>query len=141
MIKGKTVIVHIEDNQAHATLIQRQLSQLCPLVEIVHFIDGEKALNYVGEIGPETGVPKLFLVDLRLPKVDGFSVLRQLRQMDNFQKTPVIILTTSSAQNDVTEAYRCGASGYLIKPLDSARLREMLKSLCDFWLNWNVDQT
>jgi CheY-like chemotaxis protein len=131
----KKLVLHVEDNPAHADLIRRQLAKERPDVDIVQFLDGEAALGYLRE----GARPALILLDLRLPKIDGLDILRQIKGAPETCQLPVVILSTSGAATDMLSAYRHGANGYLIKPLDFAQFREMMFSLCRFWLDWNAE--
>lgn len=131
----KILVLHVEDNPAHADLVRRQLTRGRSDVDLVQFLDGEAALRYL-----QSGArPKLVLLDLRLPKIDGLDVLRQLKDASETSQIPIVILSTSSAADDMRAAYRNGANGYLIKPLEFEQFREMIASLCHFWLDWNVE--
>ena len=131
----KIRVLHVEDNPAHADLVRRQLTRGRSDIDLVQFPDGEAALRYL-----KSGArPKLVLLDLRLPKVDGLDVLRQLKDDPETSRIPVVVLSTSSAADDMRAAYRNGANGYLIKPLEFEHFREMIASLCHFWLDWNVE--
>lgn len=133
------ILVHIEDNPAHADLIRRQLTRTRPELKIVHLADGDAALHYLMNELPHNVAPKLILLDLRLPKVDGIEVLRQLKEHPVLRRLPVVVLSTSSARKDLVDAYRHGANSYLVKPLEFEPFREMIEALCHFWLGWNTE--
>lgn len=133
------VVVHVEDNPAHADLIKRQILRTRPETKIVQLTDGDAALRYLLRRPPEAAMPKLVLLDLRLPKVDGLEVLRRLKEDPVLHRLPVVVLSTSNAEKDLLEAYRHGANSYLVKPLEFEPFREMIASLCHFWLNWNSE--
>lgn len=133
------ILVHIEDNPAHADLVRRQLNRTRPELKIVHLADGDAALRYLMNRSPHDAAPKLILLDLRLPKVDGIEVLRQLKEHPELRRLPVVVLSTSSARKDLVEAYRHGANSYLVKPLEFEPFREMIKALCHFWIGWNTE--
>ena len=132
------ILVHIEDNPAHADLIRRQLTRTRPGLKIVHLADGDAALHYLMHRLPQDAAPKLILLDLRLPKVDGIEVLRQLKEHPELRRLPVVVLSTSSARKDLVDAYRHGANSYLVKPLEFEPFREMIEALCHFWFGWNI---
>lgn len=139
MMGQDNVIVCIEDNLAHARLIGRHLLHCRPELHVVHLAGGEEAMQFLAESSLTTTVPKLILLDLRLPKIDGFEVLRQLKSSPVLNKVPVIVLSTSHSASDVRAAYRCGANSYLVKPLEFAAFQEMIDSLCHYWFDWNVE--
>lgn len=136
MVEEETVI-HVEDNPAHADLIRRQLLRARPDLKVVHFADGDAALRCLTNWPEDAAAPKLVLLDLRLPKIDGLEVLRQLKEHPRLRRLPVIVLSTSTAQRDLVDAYRHGANSYLVKPLEFEPFREMIMALCQFWLGWN----
>ncbi|MCM2264946.1 MAG: response regulator [Desulfuromonadales bacterium] len=136
---NEEIVVHVEDNQAHADLIRRQLNRIRPEVKLVHFVDGDAALRYLLNWPPQEAAPNLILLDLRLPKVDGIEVLRQLKAHPEVHRLPVVILSTSNAQQDLLDAYRHGANSYLVKPLEFEAFREMIAMLCLFWLGLNTE--
>lgn len=135
-------ILLVEDNPDHADLVMRSLEDHKMSNRIYHVSDGEAALDYLHRRGkysdPESSpVPHVVLLDLRLPKVDGLEVLKNIRENNKLAKLPVVILTTSNGDKDVAEAYEYHANGYVVKPLDFACFAEMMKDLGFFWLCWN----
>lgn len=136
---GEEIIVHVEDNQAHADLIRRQLARTRPELKVVHLSDGDAALRYLLNLPAQEPLPRLILLDLRLPRVDGIEVLRQLKEHAELRRLPVVVLSTSNARKDLVDAYRHGANSYLVKPLEFEPFRQMIEALCHFWLGWNVE--
>jgi CheY-like chemotaxis protein len=135
------VILLVEDNPAHAELIMCGLEEGRIANRVMHVSDGEKALNYLFRRGdyadPETSPrPGLILLDLRLPRVDGLEVLKEIR-MSGLDGMPVVILTSSEAEQDLAKAYEHNASSYLVKPLDFNQFRQMMDDLGFYWLCWN----
>jgi two-component system response regulator len=100
--------------------------------------DGEEALEYLFCTGPHSNrpfaVPKLILLDLKLPKVDGMEVLRQLKADDRTKTIPVVILTSSKEERDLVKGYHLGANSYIQKPVDFDQFRETVKSVGLYWL-------
>jgi two-component system, response regulator len=142
MNPGRSLIVLVEDNPDHAELTKTCLLQHTAVGRVVHFKDGEEAADFVLQPGfpsddGSTSLPDLILLDLKLPRVSGIEVLRTIRKSEQLQKTPVVILTSSEADRDVREAYRSGANGYTVKPLDYSRLQQLISDICTFWLVWN----
>ena len=135
-------ILFVEDNPDHAELVMRSFEDHRVANHIRHLSDGEAALDYLLRRGdfenPEDSPrPHLILLDLRLPKVDGLEVLREIRQHQELERIPVVILTTSYAEIDVTKAYRHHANSYLVKPLDFEKFTSLMKDLGFYWLSWN----
>lgn len=105
--------------------------------------DGEEALDYLFGTGAHAGrdlsvMPTVILLDLKMPKVDGLEVLKQLRANENTRRLPVVILTSSKEQQDVVESYNLGANSYVRKPVDFAHFTEATKELGLYWLVLNV---
>ena len=94
--------------------------------------DAEEALDYLANHANH--VPRLVLLDLKLPNVDGFEVLRRIRADERTRWVPVVILTASSAPADVAAGYRCGANGYVRKPVDFDQFAEVIHQLGAYWL-------
>ncbi|MBL8018275.1 MAG: response regulator [Leptospirales bacterium] len=136
MSPDRTTIVLVEDNLDHATLVLRHLEKNKATGKVIHLTDGEAALKFFDSIGDDAG-PALILLDLRLPRVDGLEVLRQVKSKATLQNIPVVILTTSSAEDDINRAYGFHANSYLVKPADFGQFRELMKDLGEYWLGWN----
>jgi len=98
--------------------------------------DGVKALEFLRRQGPFTGVPRpdLILLDLNLPKKDGREVLEEIKQDPDLRRIPVVVLTTSRAEEDVLRAYSLHANCYISKPVGFEQFMEIVKSIEDFWL-------
>lgn len=135
-------ILLIEDNPDHAELVMRTMEDCSVLNRIVHLEDGEAALDYLYGRGMYSDrrsypLPHLMLLDLRLPKVSGLEVLKQVKEDSELRALPVVILTTSDADRDLASAYEYHANSYLTKPVDFEDFSRMLKDLGFFWLAWN----
>lgn len=132
------LILLVEDNPDHAELIVRSFEDHPIRNRILHLSDGEAALDYLLEASPKAPpLPRLVLLDLRLPKVDGLEVLRQIRNHPILNELPVVVLSTSKADNDVDRAYNRHANSYLVKPLDFASFTSLITDLGYYWLGWN----
>ena len=138
-------ILLVEDNLDHAELIMRSLEDL-PLVNTVrHLCDGEAALTHLFPDGADTDPdtaprPHMILLDLRLPKIDGLDVLKEVRNTRGLNEVPVIVLSTSNAESDIARAYALHANSYLVKPNDFRTFDELIHDLGTYWLGWNHDQ-
>lgn len=135
-------ILLVEDNPDHAELIRRSFADHRVVNDIYHVVDGEAALDYLFRRGvysdPSTSPkPHVILLDLRLPKVDGLEVLKNIRQSPDLRTVPVVVLTTSQADQDVARAYGEYANSYLVKPVDFAGFSKMMEDLGFYWLGWN----
>jgi CheY-like chemotaxis protein len=136
------VILLIEDNPAHAELIRRNFETHRIANRLIHVTDGEMALEYLFRRGayadPEQSPrPHLILLDLRLPKIDGLEVLKVIKTSQELQPIPVVILTTSEAEQDVACAYQHYANSYLVKPVDFHQFMQLMEKLGGYWLVWN----
>lgn len=142
-MQGKPItILLVEDEDAHAVIVKRNLSDFKVANKINHVKDGQQALDYLFQreqyADPLSSPrPELILLDLRLPKVDGLEVLKIIKSAPKLVRIPVVIMTTSSAEKDVTEAYDHYANSYLVKPLDLKKFMPMLESIGFYWLKWN----
>lgn len=132
-------VLLVEDDVAHAEITRRNLGGFGHrLRELVHVEDGQQALDYLfGEDTAARDLPDLILLDLRLPRVDGFEVLRRVKQAERLRRIPVVVLTTSEAEIDVRAAYEGGASSYLVKPVDFDKFVAMIAAFGTFWLTHN----
>ena len=135
-------ILLIEDNQAHAELVMRSLAEHRTPNAIVHLSDSETALDYLFQRGshaaPEISPrPDVILLDLRLPKIDGLTVLKEIKMSQALQSVPVVILTTSHAERDVAQAYADHANSYVVKPLGLGEFAQLMDDLGIYWLGWN----
>jgi CheY-like chemotaxis protein len=136
------VILLVEDNPDHTELIKRNLVHHRILNKIQHVSDGEEALDYLFRRGqyaaPESSPrPHLVLLDLRIPKIDGLEVLKEIKNSDLLKKIPVVILTSSEAKNDIKAAYQSNANSYLVKPIKFDNFKQMMDDLGFYWLVWD----
>jgi len=133
-------ILLVEDNSAHAEMVARSFENNRIANVIEHVSDGEQALNYLYQREQYSDVktkPHVVLLDLRLPKIDGLEVLRVIKTSPELKSIPVVILTTSSADIDVAQAYDYHANSYLVKPIDFDNFTRMMDELGYYWLAWN----
>lgn len=144
-IKGEPLyILLVEDNPAHAELVIRSFESQRVVNRIFHVKDGEEALDYLFHRGhyqdPATSPrPNVILLDLRLPKVDGLEVLREIKSSEGLKRIPVVVLTTSQAEIDASRAYDYHANSYLVKPLDFEHFTRLMEELGFYWLGWNYN--
>ncbi|HDQ25451.1 MAG TPA: response regulator [bacterium] len=134
--EGCLNILLVEDNPGDVRLIVETMAEgfLPHSINIVR--DGEEALNYLqGKCGFESReTPGLVLLDLKIPKKDGFEVLEEMRKDSRLASVPVVILTSSEAEEDVKKAFMLEANYYVSKPADLDRYIIMIESIKNFWL-------
>ena len=126
-----TRILLVEDNQADALLIQEALRQVAADHVVERASDGVEALEYLR--GPSAR-PDLVLLDLNMPRKDGREVLAEIKADDDLKQIPVVVLTTSEAEQDIVKSYKLHANCYVTKPLDLDQFVTVVKSIEDFWL-------
>ena len=128
-------VLLVEDNPGDAELTRETLESGKLHVEISVVIDGAQAIDYLlRRAGYESvATPDLILLDLNLPKVDGRQVLQELRKHESLRRVPVVILTSSDAEQDVVKSYELGANCYVSKPVGLAEFQAIVRSVEDFW--------
>jgi CheY-like chemotaxis protein len=141
-MNSKKVILLIEDNPDDEELTLRALGRNLIANEVIVARDGEEALDFIFGRGAwdkrdPADLPALILLDLNLPKVDGLSVLRQIRADDRTRRAPVVILTSSSEQQDLIKGYDLGANSYVRKPVAFEEFVEAVRQLGLYWLVLN----
>lgn len=135
-------ILLVEDNADDLELTLRAF-EVHKLANRVHVArDGQEALDFLfgtgqlGRPGPRM-VPKVMLLDLKLPKVDGLEVLRAVRADPTLARLPVVILTSSREESDIVESYDLGVNSYIVKPIDFEKFAETVRTLGFYWLLLN----
>lgn len=135
-------ILLVEDNPRDGELTLRALRKRNLANHLVWVKDGAEALDYF--FGASTDarqkinhVPKLVLLDLKLPKVDGLEVLRRLKGDDRTKLIPVVVLTSSREEQDIVESYRLGVNSYIVKPVEFENFSEAVAQLGLYWLLLN----
>ena len=142
-INGEPVsVLLVEDNIAHAELVIRSFDDHRIANKIYHVSDGEAALDYLFRKGDYTDPaksprPHVILLDLRLPRVDGLEVLKEVKSTRETEKIPTVIFTTSSAEIDVARAYEYHANSYLVKPVNFEKFNQLMDDIGFYWLAWN----
>jgi CheY-like chemotaxis protein len=136
----KTVIL-IEDNQDDIDLTLRAFKKNNLKNEIIVIRDGVEALEYIKDLGTNNEIsqkyPAVILLDLKLPKVDGLEILKELRNNPATKFIPVVILTSSLEEKDIVESYSLGANSYIRKPVDFTQFIDSVQQLGLYWLVLN----
>lgn len=136
------VVLLVEDEPAHAEIVKRNFEKSRIANRLIHLPDGQAALDYLYRREAFSALdssprPGIILLDLRLPKIDGLTVLKTVKGDPALEKIPVVILTTSGAESDIVKAYEYHANSYLVKPVDFAKFTELMETLGYYWLAWN----
>ncbi len=130
-------ILLVEDNPTDAELAIRALRKKNLANNLVWVRDGEEALDFVfcrGQYqGRSNGTPKLILLDLKLPKVDGIEVLREIKAHAEVRSIPIVMLTSSQEERDMVESYQLGVNSYIVKPVDFEKFLEMVAQVGLYW--------
>lgn len=136
MSKGEMIILLAEDDDGHATLINRNLRRAGITDKLVRLRDGQELLDYLRNDGPqqervEVGA-LLVLLDIRMPRLDGMETLRQLKGSGDTASIPVYMLTTTDDPREVMRCFRAGCNAYVTKPVDYGEFAETIKRLASF---------
>lgn len=136
------VILLVEDNPDHTELIKRSFEDHRVANHMYHVADGEAALDYLFRRNAfadpaQSPRPHVILLDLRLPRLDGLHVLKEIKTTEELCRIPVVIITTSEADRDIASAYDNHANSYLVKPVDFAKFTQLMDDLGFYWLAWN----
>lgn len=129
-------ILLVEDNLDDAGLTIRALKKHNLANNLLHLHDGEEAINYLFS-EKTTSIPKVILLDLKMPKVDGIEVLRKLKGDERRKIIPVVVLTSSKEEKDIVESYKLGVNAYIVKPVDFDKFAKAIAEIGFFWLLLN----
>jgi len=136
-------VLLVEDNVDDAELAMRELKKSQVRNNLLHVKDGEEALDFIFAIGKFAGlreiqnVPKLILLDIQMPKVNGIEVLEKIKADERTKAIPVVILTSSNQSPDIKKCYGLGVNSYIIKPVEFEAYAKAIKELGLYWLLLN----
>lgn len=140
MFHGQYLLL-AEDDPAVAEIVMHALHTVEPGLHIVHVRDGVDALNFLHASEQyehrDPGQPAFILMDVKMPRVDGLEVLRQIKGDSRLRSIPVVMLTSSQDERDVRESYAWGANAYVVKPVEFRWLLAVLHELVTFWMRIN----
>jgi two-component system, response regulator len=141
-LEERTILL-VEDNPDDVKLTERALKKAHILNKLVVAKDGIEALDYLFGTGPWANrdindVPQIILLDLKLPKIDGMEVLKRIRAASHTRLVPVVVLTSSNEEKDLTNGYSLGANSYIRKPVNFNQFAEAVHQLGLYWLVLNV---
>ena len=136
--KPNQPLLVVEDSDEDFESLTRMMRQAAVVNPVYRCIDGEEALEFLYHEGEYENIkkaprPSLILLDLNLPGTDGREVLEHIKQDDKFRAIPVVVLTTSSNPKDIEACYNRGVNGYIVKPMDTQRLKEIVQIFIDYW--------
>jgi two-component system response regulator len=135
-------ILFVEDNFNDAELAIRELRKHHMANNLVHIEDGEEALEFIFGTGKFKGrnitlAPKLILLDIQMPKVNGIEVLQKIKSDPRTRTIPVVMLTSSKEDPDIQKSYALGANSYIVKPVDFKGFSDAIRNLGFYWLLLN----
>lgn len=134
-MKNAVEILLVEDNPDDAELTIRTLKKNHLANHLLHLNDGQEALDFL--YSEKNSIPKVILLDLKMPKVDGLDVLRKVKSDARLRVIPVVVLTSSKQENDIVESYHLGVNAYIVKPVDFDQFIKAVTELGLFWLVLN----
>lgn len=132
-------VLLVEDNASDAEMTIRTLKKNNLGNKLLHLKDGAEALDFIFAEGEYSGrqvesIPKVILLDLKMPKVSGIEVLRRIKTDERTRKIPVVVLTSSKEDPDIQECYALGVNSYVVKPVDFNEFQKAISELGLFWL-------
>ncbi|MET0262502.1 MAG: response regulator [Rariglobus sp.] len=137
------ILLVAEDDAVDALLLERALRRAGSLFRMVRVSDGEEVIDYVQGRGAFSDrashpAPKVILLDLKMPRKDGFAVLSWRQQLPNGHLLPVVVFSSSALPQDINRAYSLGANSYVVKPAAPERLHSMVAALHEWWGGFNA---
>ena len=135
-------IVLVEDNPSDAELTIRALKKINLSNHLIHLKDGAEALDFVFARGTYSGrkinhKPRVILLDIKMPKVDGLEVLKQIKGDERTKSIPVVIMTSSREQSDIISSYKLGVNSYVVKPVEFGSFAKAVSDLGLYWVLLN----
>jgi CheY-like chemotaxis protein len=141
LTKDSKHVLLVEDNDNDAELTLAMLEKFEPAIGVDVVRDGEEALDYLHRRGAYATRPQpepvVVLLDLKMPKVTGVEVLREVKSNEKLKGIPVVMLTSSREARDLRECYRLGANGYVVKPMDAKHFRQAITNIGAYWAATN----
>jgi two-component system, response regulator len=141
-VDNSVEILLIEDNNSDAELTIRALKKANIANKLIHLKDGVEALDFIFARGAYTkyayeNYPKLILLDIKMPKVDGIEVLKQLKANEKTKQIPVVVMTSSKEEQDIVNSYKLGVNSYVVKPVEFENFAKAVADLGWYWLLLN----
>lgn len=137
-----TPVVLVDDNINDAELALRVVRKAVPGTATHHLEDGERAVQYIDALlaavrSGSAPLPRLMLLDLKLPKIDGLDVLQHIRKHDELRALPVVVLSSSREPSDVSRAYALGANSFIVKPVQFDQYLPRIGGVVNYWMTLN----
>jgi two-component system, response regulator len=141
-MNSQVEVLLVEDNAHDAEMTIRSLKKVNLANNLVHVKDGEEALEFIFAQGKYAGgervnAPKVILLDIKMPKVDGIEVLRRLKSNEVTRCIPIVIMTSSKEEQDIISSYQLGVNSYVVKPVDFEGFAKAVSQLGMYWLLTN----
>ena len=134
-------ILLVEDNALDAELTMRALQKGAIANQVLWLKDGQQALDYLFRRGDyeerDPGLPRLVLLDLKMPRVDGIEVLKAIKSDQDTRRIPVVVMTSSQEESDLARTYELGANSYVVKPVDFSAFADVARQAGYYWLAVN----
>ncbi|MDZ7261711.1 MAG: response regulator [candidate division KSB1 bacterium] len=142
MSAKKLNILLVEDNSDHVELVKRALKSEDSEVQVYAVPDGQEALDFVFKKGKyklkqELPTPDMILLDIKLPKIDGYTVVKTIKSDSRCKDIPIIVLTTSARPEDIERMYTCGANSYIIKPSQYQEFVKIMGKVEAYWSHFS----
>ncbi|MDA3838974.1 MAG: response regulator [Candidatus Delongbacteria bacterium] len=125
-------ILLIEDNEGDAVLAREAFRRLDKNINLTHIYDGEESLQFLDS--KILALPDLIILDLNLPGMNGFEILKYIKESDSLKELPVVIFSTSNNENDITKCKELKADSYIIKPIDLVEYFNVVEGMKKFWI-------
>lgn len=144
MRPDKSSVLIAEDDLNDVFLLKNAFQEAAPKMRVDVVANGQELIDFLQSGGPpssRSSIPTLVLLDLKMPKVDGFGVLEWIRHQPDLKRLLVVVFSSSGEAGEVNRAYDLGANSYLMKPFDYQRLTEIVRRLLTYWVDTNLAPT
>ncbi len=130
-MRNSKPILLVEDDDVDAMTTKRALNEINVTNELIHRVDGEDGLDYLRQNIAHK--PCVILLDLNMPRMNGFEFLKHIKENETFKKIPVVVLTTSDADQNIVESFELGVAGYITKPVDYKQFVDAIRTVNMYW--------
>jgi CheY-like chemotaxis protein len=131
-------VLIVEDNENEVFMVQTALERASVAFPVTFVRDGQEAIDHLSSVQTADTCPRMVLLDLRMPRYNGFEVLTWIRQQPGLRRMPVVIFTSSDLREDVNRAYDLGANSYLLKPVGMRNIADLIQQIHAYWLQRNL---